>query len=314
MTISSLKASLKKYMAAPPYVIVNEDLDALEKLQRRRIEEKLVDYKEGYPHLSDREKKALHDMREQGYHVCENYLSDEEVASLDSTIAEFRNSPSITREVGKEGGVIDWLHGNFPRGNQPVVDDKFRNSAFLQKVIESYTAQKMLSTPEVIYQELSVAGNKEDVDDIQTVLHADRFYSSVKVFYMVNDHTPENGAFWFSPGSHVMDDFRVKYELDYARRVSKELTGKKAELPEDLLKFGRSTINHELTEKFPPQQLTGKKNSLLIVDVCGFHKRGLILAGQNRKTIRMIYHYMHAPVWSQQLFKLLGKEPGRYLC
>jgi hypothetical protein len=312
--MSSLKASLKKYMAAPPYVIANDDLDALEKLQRSRIEEKLVDYKESYPHLNDREQKALHDMRERGYHVCENYLSEEEVTSLDSTIAEFRNSSSITHEVGKEGGVIDWLHGNFPRGSYRVVENKFRNSEFLQKVIESYIAQKMLSTPEVIYQELSVAENKEDVDDIQTVLHADRFYSSVKVFYMVNDHTPENGAFWFSPGSQVMDDFRVKYELDYARRVSKELTGKKAELSEGLLEFGRSTINHELTEKFPPQQLTGKKNSLLIVDVCGFHKRGLILAGQNRQTIRMIYHYMHAPVWSQQLFKLLGKEPARYLC
>lgn len=312
--MNKAKKWLKRLISAPPYVVPNLNFERLDRFQSGRIEDARVKYKSSYLELSDSELIAFEDLRNNGYHICENYLSDEDVSSLDSIIAEFKESSSITREVGKEGGVIDWLHGNFPRGSYRIVENKFRNSQFLQRVIEAYTAQKMLSTPEVIYQELSVAENKKDVDDIQTVLHADRFYSSIKVFYMVNDHTPENGAFWFSSSSHLMDDFRIKYELDYARRVSLELTGSKAALSEDLLEYGRSTINRELAEKFPPQQLTGKKNSLLIVDVSGFHKRGLISAGQNRLTIRMMYHYMHAPVWSQKLFKLLGKEPGRYLC
>ena len=311
--MNKIRSFIKRLFSAPPYVVPDNDYERLRRFQKQRIKASRVDRQSSYKGLNSKEQDAVSNLINNGYHLCENFLTSSEVSLLNQAVKDLKKSSKLIREVGKEGGAIDWLYGNFPRGIHRIVEDSFRNSVFLKNVIEAYTTKNLLSTPEVIFQELSLSENNKDIEDIQTVLHADRFYSSVKVFYMVNDHTPENGAFWFSPGSHVMDDFRIKYELDYALRVSKQLTGKKAELPKDLLEFGRSTINHELAEKFPPQQLTGKKNSLLIVDVSGFHKRGLIMPGQNRQTIRMIYHYMHAPVWSQSLFKLLGKEPGRYL-
>lgn len=170
-----------------------------------------------------------------------------------------------------------------------------------------------MSFPEVIYQSLTMPVGEEDNEDIQTVLHADRHYRTLKFFYTISDYCSENGAFWYCPKSHVMNEKRLKYELEYSVRSSLERTGKSHTLSADKLEKGRSVISSDLLRDYEIKQMTAPRNTMIIADVSGFHKRGLIEAGNTRKTIRIIYHYVHSPYFVQKIFSLLGKSPGRYL-
>lgn len=299
---------------APKYVVSSQLFNKIGG-QYLRIKLKIRAYKHKLSEdVPDAVKDIVNTLEEDGICVIENFLNDQEVNQLNKEITSLKQSSALKFETGKEGGEVEWEHGNFSRGSEnSIINGKFRENAMLNMVVENYTKRKVLSYPEVIYQKLSMPAGVTDKADIQTVLHSDRYYRTIKIFYMLSDHTTSNGAFWFSPKSQVMDEEKIKYEIDYSSRVSLEMAGKHHLLDEKLTKFGRSTIHPDLVDKFPEKQITGKKNTLMVVDVSGFHKRGLIEENQSRETIRMIYHYIHAPVWSQKLFSLFKMQPGRYL-
>ena len=258
---------------------------------------------------------AVEVLNRDGILVLPNFLSPDDFENLKSDIQRLISSKITKSEVGKEGGKIQWLHGNFPETDEySLINRKFRDNSFIKQVVSSYTRRNIRYLPQVIYQNLKAPLGYQDADDVQTVLHADRFYKTIKIFYTVSDHSKENGAFWYSPGSQVMTPERINFEQEYSVRCSLERTGKSSQVPENFFKYGRSVIHPNLEAKFPPVQYEAPANSLMIVDVSGFHKRGLIGQDKSRETIRMIYHYIHAPLWSQHILAFFKKSPGRYLC
>jgi hypothetical protein len=301
------------FLRAPRYVLVTPRLNKLG-LQEWRINSKLRELKAKRGPLPDHARKAICTLEENGICLIHDFLSDSEHQELSKEIELLRKSPSIKRESGKEGGQIEWEHGNFS-ADLPfaVVNAKFRSNKALQAIVEHYTNRRILFDPEVIYQKLTLPDGVVDKDDVQTVLHADRYYRTIKIFYTVSDHTAENGAFWYSPGSHKMDAERIKFEKDFSYRAALERSGRKGTIDPEMLENGRSVIHPELKNRFPPEQICAKKNTLIIADVSGFHKRGLLSKGCSRETIRIIFHYIHAPLWGQKLLNALRRSPGRYL-
>lgn len=311
-----MKRLLKKclgLMSAPRYVLATPSLNKMG-LQVWRINSKL---KELQTPIDKKQPSAVIDAVEKlerdGICLIPNFLSVSECEQLETEIAIFKESAALKRESGKEGGEIKWEHGNFPSQGFALVNMSFRNNKTLHAIIEGYTKRKVAFAPEVIYQKLTVPEGFVDKDDIQTVLHADRFYRTIKIFYTVSDHTEQNGAFWYSPRSQVMNAERIGFEKEYSYRSALEKVGRKHIIDKNFFESGRSVIHPRFKEKFPPQQMCTPKNTLMIVDVSGFHKRGLISPGCTRETIRMIYHYVHAPLWAQALLNMFKRAPARYL-
>ena len=269
-----------KIFSAPRYVLSIPFLNKFG-LQELRIFWKLRQLNRGSnTGIAENVLQVVRTLERDGVSIINDFLSHSELDELHSEIERLRKNESTKFEIGKEGGDLRWEHGNFCRQKGfSLIERKFRNNPELKAIVENYTKRKMYSLPEVIYQNLSLPEGLEDADDVQTVLHADRYYRTLKMFYMVSDHTPENGAFWFSSGSQVMDKERIVFEKDYSYRSSLEVTGRRGLLDQNLLKYGRSTLHPDLRKKFPPKQICGKKNTLMIVDVSGFHKRGLINGG-----------------------------------
>jgi hypothetical protein len=303
---------LREIIAAPTYVLNYPSLNRLG-LQRLRIKCKKVESLKNVHFQREDFFKAYEALSLNGVAVINNFLSSIEFEKLESDIESLSSSGMLKKEIGKEGGVIEWEHGNFPNGYSPVVEEKIRKNKDILNLVKGYTRRPLISLPEVIFQALKLPLGCVDNEDIQTVLHADRHYRTIKIFFTITDHTKENGAFWYCSGSHEMTAERMNYEVEYSIRSSLERTGQHEKLLESDLEKGRSIINQDLVRKYELLQIMAPKNSLIIADVSGFHKRGLIKEGETRKTVRLIYHYVHAPVWAQFILKLFKKQPGRYL-
>lgn len=302
------------FLRAPMYVLPFPNLNRAG-LQVWRIKSKLRELKENeLSVLPEQVRKAISALEKEGICLIQDFLTESEFKELENAIGRLKGSVSIRHELGKEGGNIEWMHGNFPTEDAfSIISTKFRMNSTLHQIIENYTNRKILFYPEVIYQKLAAPVGIVDKNDVQTVLHADRHYRTVKMFFTVSDHTAENGAFWYSPGSHVMDETRVKFEKEFSYRAALEKVERRDAIDSRLFESGRSVIHPELGRRFPPRQICAKKNTLIIADVSGFHKRGLIAEGNSRETLRVIYHYIHAPMWTQKLFNLLKLSPSRYL-
>ncbi len=306
-------STILTFFKAPRYVLNFPSLNKLG-LQSYRIKRKLSELNsKPLFKLKGEDLKIFNELEKNGIVVLKDFLSEQEFFELGTQIETLRKNKMLKREVGKEGGLVQWEHGYFPHDFSEIVEKKFRKNNFLISIISNYTHRKFLSLPEVIYQNLSILPDEKDSEDVQTVLHVDRYFRTVKVFYTVSDYTSDNGAFWFSPGSHEMTKKRFEYEQEYCVRSSLERTGHKDEIKPELLELGRSIIHPELKKDFQETQMCTPKNSLIIVDVSGFHKRGLIEPGHSRETIRINYHYLHAPYISQWLLKAMKKSPGRFL-
>lgn len=305
---------LPLFLRAPVYVLPFPNLNRAG-LQAWRIKSKLRELKKNEQSvLPEQVRKAINTLEKEGICLIRDFLTESEFKELENAIERLKRSASIRHELGKEGGNIEWTHGNFPIDDAfKIINTKFRMNSALHQIVENYTNRRILFYPEVIYQKLAAPVGVVDKNDVQTVLHADRHYRTVKMFFAVSDHTVESGAFWYSPGSHVMDEMRIKFEKEFSYRAALEKVGRRDAIDSRLLENGRSVIHPELTQRFPPRQICAEKNTLIIADVSGFHKRGLIAEGSSRETIRMIYHYVHTPAWIQKLFNLLKRSPSRYL-
>jgi hypothetical protein len=178
----------------------------------------------------------------------------------------------------------------------------------------SYVTRRPVSyLPEVVVQSLTLPRDRRDDRDRECVLHADRHYPTVKVFLYLNENVVENGAFVFSPGSHRMTRTRLRHEYEMSVREALWRRGRKGDIPSSLVERNRNAPGPEIRSAFPERSMTGRKNTLVIVNVGGLHRRGVMQPGTNRRAIRMIFHYVYAPAMTQWMLSLLGKSPGRYL-
>jgi hypothetical protein len=298
-------------MAAPKYHIGSSE-ENKKGLQERRIR-KIQRSKSKANGMDSQSEKILSDLNESGLCILENYLPVSEHAQIVAEGEDKVRERNCIETLNKNNTNINWNTFLFA-AKHSVIEKRFTGNPILRNVVESYTGKAIRHTPEAIFQHLHLPEGLEDRHDEETVLHSDRYYPTIKAFYSVNEHTLDNGAFIYSRKSHIMDDRRVHAESDLAVREALMREGRGDEIASDLLERGRNRITADQRKLFPKSSITCKENSLIIADVSGYHCRGMFQrGGLDRITIRFIFHYIYAPVWAQQVAKLLGKSPGRYL-
>lgn len=121
-------------------------------------------------------------------------------------------------------------------------------------------------------------------------LHADTPMRSLKIFYYVTDTDEHNAALKYCKGSNRMSLTRlwIEYKLSVRYAFNKWRNHPRGQYP-----VGRPWV--ELTDaeiqslKLQPESLCVKGNTLVFVDVGGFHMRGEFKSLTSRKTIEINY-------------------------
>lgn len=311
----SIKKMIKsnlKFMKAPPYV-VGGYRDLASGSHKRRIERYLRTREEFHPTLEE-SRKAISALEERGIYSVPNYLSDRDFNQLLAEVKQFKESGQYLDEKEKDGYNVDWQHGRIPDTTEnQTVSKYFRDSLFIKEVAQCIGRRKVHYAPEVVYQHLSLPEGKEDIKDSNSVTHVDRFYASIKVFYTLDDHPIESGPFVYYPKSHIHNSERMAAEEEYAKNISLQMEGRESEIAKDCIENGRIKMSSKFESLFERTDMIAPKNTLLFADVAGLHCRGQMAPGHSRSMLRMIFHYLHAPVFAQKVTAFFNMSPSRFL-
>lgn len=105
--------------------------------------------------------------------------------------------------------------------------------------------------------------------DPQRVLHLDTFQPNMKAWLFITDADARKGPFTYVPGSHRLSRARLRWEY------RQSLIGR----DQPTVYAARGSLRIEESELPalglpPPRALACPRNTLIVADTCGFHRRG----------------------------------------
>ncbi len=211
-----------------------------------------------------------------GFLIRNNFLPEPQYEAL---MQQIRDYDGCAREV-KEGDTLTrrLLLTNGVSGNFPAYQELMENPEYT--CLLAYTSA-MNGYPSTFLERI-IHGAIDGAEDPQKALHKDTFHPTMKAWLFLQDVKQEDGPFHYIPGSHRLSWTRIKWEYhESIRRSTSGRSGHSAlggafrPTPEDAKTLG-------LAE---PVALLVKKNTLVIADTMGFHKRGNAEPGQQRIAI-----------------------------
>jgi hypothetical protein len=200
-------------------------------------------------------------------------------------IVKNKNEKSSLEDIIKKTGLIDLI------------------SNVLSKSIDEL--------PEITYQKIYSNNDFKDENDINSEFHPDRFYNCIKVFFYLNENKFENGSYEYIKKSHVGNLKRIIFEYFFSIFSSVKCSDRL------LNKFGFQFVNKRVTltkksiEKNFNNSLikcNGFKNTLIISNNKGLHRRGKFLPNQTRIQIRMNFYEFQIPFYKRYLKKIAVKN------
>ena len=198
-----------------------------------------------------------------GYIIKENFLTEEDFLKLE---AEARSFNGEIREA-RQGNTLTHRGVLSPEvlENQPEIKKILFNRSFSQLM---RFASGHFRDP-LYYLEEVKNGYCKGAEDPQKTFHNDTFHPSMKCWFFIDDVAVNSGPFTYVPNSHKLSLKRLKWQYKMslnARDSSNNLhaRGSTRFTEEDLKELG-------LPE---PHAFAVKKNTLLIANVFGIHRRG----------------------------------------
>ena len=194
---------------------------------------------------------AFNNLKKNGYHIIENFLSDKEcknlIEKIDKYYEKFNN---ITQRNFRE--KIGGDERLFGIENVDDTAQKIKNNDFFLQILKKYTNNSFLCPSTVLLGRLKYEKgiNKNSGGD----WHRDSLSRQVKVILYLTDVTEDNGNFQFIPNSRVKD-LRDKF----GKRVN----------PDNVEKIKDKIIN-----------ITGKRGTAILVDTSNIHRGNVIKSGE----------------------------------
>ena len=198
-----------------------------------------------------------------GYLEKENFLSEHEFEKLENESRAF------------DGEIREARQGDTLTHRAVLSPEVLKAYSIMQKVLYNESLQRLvrftsghLRAPLYYLEEIKNQYNSGSTDP-QKTFHHDTFHPSMKCWLFIDDVAENSGAFTFIPKSHRLDWRRIKWEyrMSLNARDAKNFMharGSTRFTEEDLLELG-------LPE---PRAFTVKKNTLVLVNVFGIHRRG----------------------------------------
>lgn len=214
-----------------------------------------------------------------GYLLKSNFLPSDQYEELMKQIHEYDGN---AREV-TEGDTLTrrLLLSHKTSIHFPAYEELTKQREYRQLL--AYTSGRIESPS--TFLELIIHGVANGSSDPQKDLHKDTFHPTMKAWLFLEDVSSENGPFHYVPGSHHLTWKRIKWEYrESIRRCNGSGSKQKVKggafraTEEDARALG-------LTE---PVAFAVKKNTLVIADTMGFHKRGSADQGKQRLSLWVI--------------------------
>ncbi|MDD4915291.1 MAG: phytanoyl-CoA dioxygenase family protein [Methylococcales bacterium] len=220
----------------------------------------------------------------------------EEILGQSWQTLEMRQGPALTRRGPLDPGG---LAGRAPTLGRLVNDARVLN---LIRYAAATDGQPVFALQAI------VADAGKPGDDPQTIPHQDTFHAVAKAWFFIQDVGPEDGPFFYVPGSHRQTPDR----LNWAQQASLAAAGHSNRY------HARGSFRIDNAELAglgfaEPTPLTVRANTLVVADTCGFHGR----TPSPRPTVRVELYaslrrnpflpWLGLHVWS---LPLLGSRAG----
>ena len=225
-----------------------------------------------------------------GVVAIESFLEPEVFAGVQAECRRAHEEGGFKSEVADDNSVIEERLALKKHGERlPTTVKTLTEHEWLLRL-----AGAILRRPPVDRLELSVdvmtkSGDAPPPERIvgTNYLHADVHYPSGKAWLYLNDIDEENGALVYAKGSQRMTLPRLMHEYDASVRTAvakhegtlyTEVPGNVARMPTER-QLRRMAIRES--------SITGKANTLVFVNVMGFHRRGEFAEGRRREQIQI---------------------------
>jgi len=217
--------------------------------------------------LKNNKENIIDSLKNNGFVVIENVLSDQEAKSIDNIFKEMQDNTA-------DHNIIDAVKVKY--GHKDVVDDiecitcKKNISDFpelnnLSDFFSKMVFGKKIKTIAEFFLHKSLNKKEKQKDDSDTFYHLDRYLPCLKIIYSPDSIDENSGPFCFLKGSHKLDNSLINDWLikDNIHKIKDE-----------------EKIKFDLKE----QKIICKKNSLIVAFTNGFHKENKL-----RKTVFFQY-------------------------
>ncbi|MDH5216077.1 MAG: phytanoyl-CoA dioxygenase family protein [Gammaproteobacteria bacterium] len=220
--------------------------------------------------------KHIETLRLEGVVVIDNFLEENH---FNKVITEFNSAiskPEWTKTIdhnetqGCEVGLSRIIN------SLPAIK-QFIESPRLQYVFEACESRDIVLKSGCLESYQKTKDEGSDGLDYTTRIHSDIFYPTHKAWLLLEDIDVESGPFWYARHSHKLTLKRLIFEYHSGILSAK---GKHPNL------FYDDNILNKF-KKLELSPIIGRKNSLIIADTHGFHKRGIAKHGKIRQAIRL---------------------------
>ncbi len=204
-----------------------------------------------------------------GVVVCENFLSASEFAELDRETDAFmaESSPTWFERDGttesRRYHLVKVDEGRFPR----LAEWRLGAAVTALASKAERRTDRQIGDGGALIEHLILGDYSEP--DGQTTLHVDTFFSTHKMWLYLDDVSAENAAFVYVPGSHLIDSVRLRHDYLESIRSNRK---------------SRPVSDEEVKSRGLERRVfTCSRNSLVLVNTCGYHCRSVGRPGASRR-------------------------------
>ena len=237
-------------------------------------------------------------LNKNGYTIINEFLTNIEFEKMLNVCEKIEKENKF--KVKKYGQKKVYSYDFFYNNNDSDAEiDRIKN-IFIKRLNESSFIQDIskllkinsIKITNLAFEKIIAEDGFVDHGDIDSEFHADRFYPCIKIFFYLNDNKIENGAFEYISKSHRFSYERMCHEYLHSIFICGKIF-----FSNFMKKFGYEVKNDRVTFKQEKiDKIFGKnsiiaceapKNSLVICNNKGFHRRGRLMSNTNRLHLRI---------------------------
>jgi hypothetical protein len=223
--------------------------------------------------------------------VIEDFLEPEVFEAVQAECRRaYEAGGGFKSEVADDNSVIEERLGLKKHGELlPTTVKTLTEHAWLSRLAAAVLRRPTVERLELSLDVMTKSGDAPSPDRVvgTNYLHADVHYPSGKAWLYLNDIDEENGALIYAKGSQRMTLPRLAHEYDASVRTAqaKRAGTLYTEVPGNLARM--PTARQLRRMGIRESSVTGKANTLVFVNVMGFHRRGEFLEGRRREQIQI---------------------------
>ncbi|NOT48000.1 MAG: hypothetical protein HOP17_09685 [Acidobacteria bacterium] len=180
-----------------------------------------------------------------------------------------------------------------------TISKHFQQNDMLNRIASAAVRRKISRLPDVHLDWYQSSSDGAADNDIENILHADLHTATVKMFFYLDNVNESNGAFIYAKGSHQLTLNRLRHEYEFSVRQAKLKKGVPSDkaLVEVRGKEFRNTISPKYRQamNIEETQICVNRNTLVIANNMGFHRRGEFPSNRPRRSIQINYRYLEEP-------------------